>query len=458
MKQLKTYAIIHIFAVIHVIATLLCRLSDVDDSLLLTLLTMAMTVIVCFRRGLSVEFTAAFIVIVNIAGYLIGVSGARLIGLVSDSVLLVHALSTFLTTEIMGWSIIGITKLLHIGDETRKFPWALRLKWLIVAVAVIFVLRLAYTGIFNSRYFSAESTYRIIRLLASNSVALLLMLCADIIYIRYMRKRQASAGAVTKDMLFIIFVVAVSAIASVIAGYNLPFRLNPTFTMSEFLLLFIITLLVELLLYCILYMVDYVAVTRNVMVKEREKAHQAQFQYLKLKQQVNPHFLFNSLNILDCMVREQKNAEASEYIHKLAGTYRYMLQNETKTFVRLKDELTFVKMYEDLLTVRFPDGFRIDNRIPDELLDREVVPCSIQMLVENAIKHNATDAESPLTITMTSDGSSITVSNNINPKITAALSTKVGLNYIRQQYLDLTGQHIWVSDSSGVYSVTLPLI
>ena len=273
-----------------------------------------------------------------------------------------------------------------------------------------------------------------------------------------MRKRQASAGAVTKNMLFIIFVVAVSAIASVIAGYNLPFRLNPTFTMSEFLLLFIITLLVELLLYCILYMVDYVAVTRNVMVKEREKAHQAQFQYLKLKQQVNPHFLFNSLNILDCMVREQKNAEASEYIHKLAGTYRYMLQNETKTFVRLKDELTFVKMYEDLLTVRFPDGFRIDNRIPDELLDREVVPCSIQMLVENAIKHNATDAESPLTITMTSDGSSITVSNNINPKITAALSTKVGLNYIRQQYLDLTGQHIGVSDSSGVYSVTLPLI
>ena len=131
-----------------------------------------------------------------------------------------------------------------------------------------------------------------------------------------------------------------------------------------------------------------------------------------------------------------------------------------KAYVTLKEEMDFIHDYTSLERLLIGENFDVEvSAPPPEKLQEILIPAMfVQILVENAIKHNATDAESPLTITMTSDGSSITVSNNINPKITAALSTKVGLNYIRQQYLDLTGQHIGVSDSSGVYSVTLPLI
>ena len=111
MKTLRAGSIIHLFAAIHVIVTLSCRIVGIGDSMLLTLLTMAMTVIVCFKRGASVEFTAANVVIVNIIGYFLGTGCARLLSLATDSTLLMHAVATFITTEILGWSIIVMTKL-----------------------------------------------------------------------------------------------------------------------------------------------------------------------------------------------------------------------------------------------------------------------------------------------------------------------------------------------------------
>ena len=458
MRTLKANAIIHIFASVHVIATLACRLSGIDDSLLLTLLTMAMTILVCFKRGLSVEITAASVVVVNIAGYLIGIGGAALIGMASKSDLLIHALSTCLTTEILGWSIIFFSKLFHIGDKSKHPDWTPRVKWLLLATAVIFLLRLGYTEIFNSRYFSAESTYRIIKMLLSNSVALLLMICCDIIYIRYMRRRHQKDNIISKTAVFLMFIISVTSFVTLIAGYNLPFKLNPTFTSNEFILLFTVSLLAETGIFSIVYMLDYATTTRKSMFREQEKARLAEFQYLKLKQQVNPHFLFNTLNIIDCLVCENKTTEASTYIHKLAGIYRYMLQNEENRIVRLSEEMKFVTMYADLLKVRFQEGFNILTDIRNEDMNRNVVPCSIQMLVENAIKHNIVSPSEVLTIGIVSDGNSVTVTNTVNLKNTAEPSTKVGLKYIRQQYKDLCGRQASITETDRKYAVTLPLI
>ncbi|MBR4133741.1 MAG: histidine kinase, partial [Bacteroidales bacterium] len=87
-------------------------------------------------------------------------------------------------------------------------------------------------------------------------------------------------------------------------------------------------------------------------LEHQEKARLAQYRYMNLSQQVNPHFLFNSLNILDCLVCEQKNDQASTYIHKLAAIYRYLLRNEEERLVKLRDEMDFVGQYVDLLKVR----------------------------------------------------------------------------------------------------------
>jgi LytS/YehU family sensor histidine kinase len=173
---------------------------------------------------------------------------------------------------------------------------------------------------------------------------------------------------------------------------------------------------------------------------------------------VNPHFLFNSLNILDCLICEETTERASTYTHKLAGIYRYMLKNEEEMIVSLRDELIFVGLYVDLLKERFPAGFEVDIDVPEDLMSRMVLPCSIQLLIENATKHNAVIADNPLTIKVEAMGESIQVSNNIIPKITKIQSTGLGQKYIRQMYLDLTGKQIEITETEDKYSVKLPLI
>jgi LytS/YehU family sensor histidine kinase len=184
----------------------------------------------------------------------------------------------------------------------------------------------------------------------------------------------------------------------------------------------------------------------------------AQYRYMKLKGQVNPHFLFNSLNILDCLVCEEKTEQASTYIHKLAGIYRYMIKSEDEEIVPLRDELTFVEQYVDLLKLRFPEGFEVEINAPDQMMSRYVLPCSIQLLIENATKHNAVTSDNPLRIRIDIDAKTVRVSNNIIPKVTRTESTGLGQKYIRQQYMDLSGKTIEIQNDGKTYCVTLPLL
>ena len=325
-------------------------------------------------------------------------------------------------------------------------------------MGVIFVLRLAYVELFSSPSFSTDRLYHMADLLASNSAALIILLCVNIIYVRHTRRRETRHGPIAEIAAFLLFVLLTSACVALITGLHLPFAFDRSFTAREFLQLWIITLLVEVILYSVVFMVDYALVARAVLRAERGKAHQAQFRYMKLKQQVNPHFLFNSLNILDCLVCEQRTEQASVYIHKLAGIYRYMLQNEEETLVRLHEEMAFVGMYVDLLQVRFPEGFRVETDISDEVMNRHVLPCSVQLLIENAIKHNSVGADRPLVIRIVAEAEAVTVSNNLQLKVSGNPSTRVGLNYIRQQYLDLSGIPIGIRRTDTEYCVTLPLL
>ena len=103
--------IIHLFAFLHAAVTLICRAAGVEDELLLTILTMAMALLICVKKGFSAEFTAASIIVVNIIGYLLGNAGATVFSYVMDSALTIHAIATVLTTEILGWSIVAFSKI-----------------------------------------------------------------------------------------------------------------------------------------------------------------------------------------------------------------------------------------------------------------------------------------------------------------------------------------------------------
>ena len=118
MRSLKVSGIIHLFAVLHAVVALSCHLAGINDELVLTLLTIVLIVLICLKRGLNVEFTAASVIVVNVIGYLLGTGGAQLIELLLHASPVVHAVSTFITTEILGWSIVWFTKLFRRGDDT----------------------------------------------------------------------------------------------------------------------------------------------------------------------------------------------------------------------------------------------------------------------------------------------------------------------------------------------------
>ena len=135
-----------------------------------------------------------------------------------------------------------------------------------------------------------------------------------------------------------------------------------------------------------------------------------------------------------------------------------MIKSEDEDVVPLRDELDFVEQYVDLLKLRFPEGFEVEMDVPERVMSRYILPCSIQLLIENATKHNAVSPKNPLVIKIKIDDNFVRVSNNIIPKITRSESTGLGQKYICQQYMDLSGKAVEISDENEIYCVTLPLL
>ena len=456
IKNINTSWVIHIFALLHAAVALCCRLAGIEDELLLTILTMTMALIVCLKRGLNIELTAATIIVVNILGYFIGNLGAKIFQTFITQAFAVHATSTFITTEILGWSIVTLTGIFNIR-KNQNLPDTSYLSWLVLAMSGVFVLRLSIVVLFSDNHFIEGDVWTTAAKVFSNSFSLITLICLNVLYIRYARRFSRNWSKGVKILTFITFMLLATLLESILAGLDLSFSMNEVFN-KDFPILFATSLLAQITVYCIVFMINYALSAKSQMQEEREKANMAQYRYVKLKHQVNPHFLFNSLNILDCLICEENTERASAYTHKLAGIYRYMLKSEEEMIVSLRDELVFVGLYVDLLKERFPSGFEVETDVPESLMSRMVLPCSIQLLIENATKHNTVNADNPLVIKLEATEDGVCVSNNIIPKMTKSPSTGLGQKYIRQMYLDLTGKQIEITETEQKYSVTLPLI
>ena len=449
MKPLKISGIIHLFAILHAAVALACRLAGIDDELFLTILTMVMSLLICLKQGVKIEFMAIIVIIVNLIGFMLGTMGANVLQSFISSEYVIHSLSTLVTTEILGWCIIALTRVFASKtDNVENIKSSPYFKWLIAIVSGIFIIRLLIVILLAHQDFEQNAIVDMLGGIMSNSFALIILVCVNILFIRSISNKIPDESRAGKVVLYSTFMILATLLETFMAGEG----------NSDFVLTFIVALFVQITIYCIVWMVNYAITMRNEMQKEREKANMAQYRYLKLKRQVNPHFLFNSLNILDCMVCEEKTEQSSIYIHKLAGIYRYMIKSEEEEVVTLREELEFVEMYVDLLKVRFPEGLEVVVDIPEEKMSRYVLPCSIQLLIENATKHNAVIPDNPLIIEVKTDGVNVSVSNNLIPKITKAPSTGLGQKYIRQLYADLSGKQIDIEQTDNSYCVTLPLI
>jgi sensor histidine kinase YesM len=178
-------------------------------------------------------------------------------------------------------------------------------------------------------------------------------------------------------------------------------------------------------------------------------------QFDLLKQQVNPHFIFNSLNTLKSMV-DLQDKQASEFIVMLSEFYRAALDKKPAALIPLADELHTLHAYVFLLQARFEDGLKLDINIPDE--DYLIPPFTLQMLVENCIKHNIVSLDEPLHISIRTTGKQLIVENNLQLKRQAGASTHTGLDNIRKRYQHLGQGQIDIIPSTTLFTVKLPLI
>ena len=454
MKRIGTGWLIHGFAALHVAAVALCALLGWPDSLILTFLTMMLTVFVCLRRNLTVEFTAVVVVLVNILGYVLGHLGAELFNFSPE--IINNILATFLTTEIIGWTLDLFARTWYPPSGARG-SWKENLGWLVFAVIAVFALRLFIElFIFRGAPFKGVDIVGAFRSFFGNSLVLLAMFIGTIFFIRTGHDKHYSLDVATIGTTLFIGLTAV--LGALLHTFGLPFHWSFPIDLPALSRNIVVALLVEMTVFGLTYLVEYAVNIRHELGTQRERRHLAEYRYMALKNQVNPHFLFNSLNILDSIVQDGEQEEASRYIHKLAGIYRYMLQHDGEKLVRLNEEVTFVSMYYDLLKIRFPEGISVEKTIREEDLSRMVVPCTLQLLLENVTKHNAISPDAPVLIRVHTDGKYLYMENNRIPKASAPVSTGLGLPYIRRQYMDLSGQDILIDDTDDVFRVRIPLL
>ena len=192
--------------------------------------------------------------------------------------------------------------------------------------------------------------------------------------------------------------------------------------------------------------------------KEQLERARAEAALEALKNQIDPHFIFNSLNTLSYLI-EDKPGKARQFNDNLAEVYRYILQNKSRDLVLLREEMDFLQNYFSLLKIRFENAVQLsipsDTRMFEQFL---VPPISIQILIENAIKHNEFSDESPLSITVTMHDDSLIIQNTIRPKTLRKPSSKIGLQNLDERYKLITKKPITIERDAGEFIVHLPLL
>ncbi len=196
---------------------------------------------------------------------------------------------------------------------------------------------------------------------------------------------------------------------------------------------------------------------QNRIKEQKVIAGTASAKFDALKNQLDPHFLFNSLNVLSSLI-EENPVNAQKFTTALSKVYRYVLEQKSKELVTVNEELKFAKTYMLLLKMRFEDSIVFTMPEASQNPESRVVPLSLQLLLENAVKHNMVTSSKPLNIKIYESNGYLTVENNLQPKQIVKKSTGVGLNNIKQRYQLLTNKKININQQSSTFAVSIPML
>ncbi|MEL6562759.1 MAG: histidine kinase, partial [Bacteroidota bacterium] len=250
------------------------------------------------------------------------------------------------------------------------------------------------------------------------------------------------------SILAVIQVVVINMIFSI--------YVDETINFNNYLFSAIVSIIINLIL--LTTMEFYFQIRRQYdtdLDNERLKKENLQFRYAQLKHQVNPHFLFNSLNSLSSLITIDQY-RAKESIRKLSQVYRYVLEHVEKRWITLKEELEFINSYIYLLKIRFQEDLIIEIKIPEAHHQKQIAPMTLQLLIENAVKHNIIEENDPLKIEITFDDDKLMIKNQLKPK-QSGYSKGIGLQNLKQEY-EHQGESLQVDEAAGEFRVTVPLL
>lgn len=218
-----------------------------------------------------------------------------------------------------------------------------------------------------------------------------------------------------------------------------------------------ISLLVSAILHAKSFMEEWKKSAKKEVVEQKLIAKSANAQFETLKNQLDPHFLFNSLNVLSSLIDENPN-HAQRFTSSMSKIYRYVLEQKDKELVTVEEELDFAKTYCELLKTRFEDSVNFEFEVREQDRKGFVVPLSLQLLLENCIKHNFATSAKPLNIRIFSDSGFLCVENNLQQREVTKDREGIGLSNIVQRYALITDRNVFIEKSEQNFKVKIPLL
>jgi len=268
-------------------------------------------------------------------------------------------------------------------------------------------------------------------------------------------KQPARALWWNLSIMFTYSLVAIIAVNYI--WFVVIYDWTPQQLFSRGMLTMLITFFVTVAITSIFFSIYFFQAWRESSVnEERLQKESIKLQYKALKNQVNPHFLFNSLNSLTALVYQDQD-QAAKFIKQLSEVYRYVLAHKDNELVSLAEEISFSEKYVYLQKIRHNNSLQVNFSLHD-FHDMYVVPVSLQILIENAIKHNEVSEENPLLIEIFNTEDTITVKNNLQPKKMIKESGGIGLSTIKARYSFLSDRDVITEETEDAYIVKIPII
>jgi sensor histidine kinase YesM len=248
-------------------------------------------------------------------------------------------------------------------------------------------------------------------------------------------------------------IYTVSMVLLISKGWELIFTMKFDNYFEVVIPSLVITFFISLIMHSREFLIQW---RKSAVDAERSKKESVAAQYESLKSQVNPHFLFNSLNALTNLVYEDQD-KAAKFIKQLSEVYRYVLDTREKEVVPIEDELRFLESYFFLQKIRFGENLKVENQL--HAGSTMLAPLALQLLVENAIKHNVVSADDPLTIKLYQEPDFVVVENSLQKKTTLGeKSNGMGIDNIKKRYQFLTTKEVLVVETTEKFIVKLPII